>query len=224
MSFLLTFCAFATLVFAEFESNDPQCDEVPDAPIADIDVLSFVEGTTDTKLRIAKAFDDSFHFWGAVRLINHGISYHQIVDILNNIALFFDEPLDFKMNFAKNSSISEYQGGFVPIGDETVGAYKGEAKHPDLVESFHLFSNWADALSVQKGHPFIPKDLPHHFDNIIPKYWSESRQLVYNVNWLASVALGFDIEHNIFEENMTSHSMMSIRLSNYPSLNDEELK
>eukprot|EP01084_Bolivina_argentea_P300502 518172_1 len=97
---------------------------------------------------------------------------------------------------------------------------------PDPVESLHIAANWANKLEMQKGNTFRPKTsaLPSYLGDIMPTYWQKTRQLVYNVHWIASMALGFDVSQNIFEQNMTAHSLIDIRLSNYPSLDMDNNK
>eukprot|EP01084_Bolivina_argentea_P300504 518176_1 len=218
-------CTFliGILVNGDVENSKPECDEIPEADLTEIDVLSFVEGSIHTKLAIAKRFDDAFHSLGAVRLINHGISYESIIEILNKTAEFFDESDDFKMKLVNTKNIMNLSDfyGFVPIGDETVGSYKtGQEMKADHVESFHIASNWANKLEMQKGNAFKPKvsALPSYLGDIMPTYWQKTRQLIYNIHWIASMALGFDVSDNIFEQNMSAHSLLDIRLSNYPAL------
>eukprot|EP01084_Bolivina_argentea_P300503 518175_1 len=155
MSLFACTVLIAIFVNGDVENSKPECDEIHEADLTEIDVLSFVEGSIHTKLAIAKRFDDAFHSLGAVRLINHGISYESIIEILNKTAQFFDESQDFKMKLVNKkitTNPSDFYG-FVPIGDETVGSYKSaEEMTPDPVESLHIAANWANKLEMQKGN------------------------------------------------------------------------
>eukprot|EP01084_Bolivina_argentea_P024661 45922_1 len=209
------------------EVEKSQCNEVQDAEITEIDVLSFVESSIDKKMEIAKQFDEAFHSLGAVRLVNHGIPYESVMNMLDKTKRFFDESEEYKMKWKKTGSNCH---GFVPVGGETVGDYKGSNGSgnwkPDPVESFHVCANWGNKLDMQKGYPFKPKlnELPLYLADIMPMYWEKTRQLAYNLHWIASMALGFDVKDNIFEQNMTANSLLDIRLSNYPSINTDNME
>eukprot|EP00483_Globobulimina_turgida_P003240 UN03245 len=211
------------LIFVNGDVDQSHCDDIPEAYLTEIDVLSFIEGSIDTKLQIAKQFDDAFHTLGAVRIINHGIPHELMVELLNKTAEFFDESLDLKMKFENKINASNILDwyGFIPVGDEAVDSYKSDQDtnlefKPDAVESLHIASNYPDTLEMQKGNAFrpTPNELPSYLGDIMSMYWQQTRQLIFNIHWIASMALGFDITQNIFEPNMTSNSFIDIRFAN----------
>eukprot|EP01084_Bolivina_argentea_P122337 216787_1 len=189
--------------------------DIADIPV--VDVGAFVYGTNEQKLEIAKQFDTGFHLFGAVRCINYSIPIRLLEDLFSGSDAFYKKDLDYKLQYKYGNT--QAAPGYNPFGTEITGNIYEASHNLDLVEGFYIFANWDNLtyLDMQAGNIYNPSfnKLPSEFRTFLPEYWMFMREFTKNIHWIATVALGFGINENIFEQNMTENSLMAVRLSHY---------
>eukprot|EP01084_Bolivina_argentea_P277501 473768_1 len=187
--------------------------------ITQISILSFMDGSSKTKQITLEQFDDAFHKFGFVQLVDHNIPPSLSQNLFDNGYKFFSEPTQVKMQHYYGKIGSE---GYQPLGAQNVNGYSDYNDSDNLnlfdsLESFNIYSNYKSMVEMQSGQVTMPSftNIPQQFSNAnIQLYWSLIRHLLQNVHSIASQSLGFEQNNNVFEKNMSS-GHMHIRLANY---------
>jgi len=179
-----------------------------------VDFSGMIDGTAESKRRVAAAIRDACTNVGFFYLSNHGVPQEQISSVFAQCPRFFDLPLDRKMQWhVKRSS---HLVGYVAMRDENANPLMSTG---DFHEAFDFI-----AEDVQRGSDFLegdfrkignqwPQGLPG-FREAMTEYSVAMRRLSRLL--FAAFALALDLPEDYFSP-MSSRPMMLIRILSYPS-------
>lgn len=170
---------------------------------------------------ISKKIHDACIEHGFFYIKNHGIDIQLQNSLEKLAALFFDLPLEKKMEISMKKGGKAWRGYF-PLLDELT------SNKPDLKEGIYFGEELAD------NHPKVIEGVPMHGKNLFPNQPPELRNIVLNYmdemtnlghRMMQSISLSLGLDKNYFKQNYTDNPFVLFRIFHYPpSATDVEQK
>jgi isopenicillin N synthase-like dioxygenase len=109
-----------------------------------IDIADFDSGLADKRSAVISQWRDALDSSGFVTICGHGIPEPLMADIYQAACVFFEQPLERKLECTMQAAEQHGAAGYIPSLAESVGRTNGGTSAPDIVESLS-FSNVANA-------------------------------------------------------------------------------
>jgi len=198
------------------------CEEVSDrgsiVPI--IDIAPLVSGDAGGKERVAKEIGDACENIGFFVVVNHGIPKEVITNAWDNVALFFDQPIEEKMAMATDDE-AKYPYGYSALGGEILSKGK-EAEHGreqvtpksagDVKEMFAIGPKDERSGMPERRLPLVPDGLAAAFD----AYYEHANDMARKL--LSAFAIALKLDEDWFESKLDRH-ISALRSIDYPDQN-----
>ena len=192
-----------------------------DFPI--VDISSYTSDSMNSKQSLARTVDEVCRQTGFLAVVEHGVP-SEITDAAWQAArLFFDLPLDKKLEV--RMPYNGYPYGYAPLEAEMLAVSLGKETPPDLKESFSigplrrpprpLFSAGDDQESAFR---YAPNQWPREPAELRPAwstYYKEMEKLAATI--MRIFALALDLPENFFADKIDQHTS-AMRALNYPDL------
>ena len=185
-----------------------------------ISLAGYKSMAMEAKAAISRKIDIALKSSGFFICVDHGVP-EQVTTAVASIAnLFFDLPLNEKME--NESRVSGSPRGYIPYGLETLSVTDGRMAPPDVKEGYGIGPNWVDNLSPEeKLNPLTPKTYTENlwpvgnleFKEKILRYYGEMENLTNKLMELFAISMGLD--PSFLVEKFTRHNS-TLRLLHYP--------
>jgi len=183
-------------------------------PIIDLAGFLSLNATQDTKVAVAKEWDTALKTYGFAAIINHGVPNETQADIFNAALSFFRLSHDEKLLARSGQAYGGGNGGYIPMGVESVSRTLGQKAPPDLVENFVYLASTLDAYSDTVDGPAASMHAPAR------AYWASLSELVGHLHELSAISLGLPEKH-FFSKFYEPDPKFALRLAYYPPINDD---
>ena len=191
---------------------------MPATSLPVIDIGAMFGGSPKERRELAREVHVACRQTGFFYIANHHVPREMITDQFRWAKLFFDLPLDEKLDIAMKKSPTA--AGYEPLGAQRLDSQDASAEvaPPDIKETFYCGMELADdhPWAVRRirnfGHNQWPAALPGFRVQMIA-YWRAMAELGNRV--LALLALSLDLPEDWFVPNF-DYPTASVRLIKYP--------
>jgi len=183
-------------------------------PIIDLAGFLAPNATQDSKMKVAKQWDAALKTFGFAAIVNHGVANETRADIFSAALNFFRLPHDEKLRARLSQAYGGGNGGYIPMGVESVSRTLGKKAPPDLVENFVYLSSTLGASSGTVDGPAASMHAPAR------AYWASLSELVSHLHELSALSLGLPETH-FFHKFYEPDPNFFLRLAYYPPIDDD---
>ena len=177
-------------------------------PIIDLESISAVD--PDATGSTAREIDQALSSVGFMAIVNHGVTDEIIAAAWQSARLFFDLPLEQKMQV--HSDDPDYPYGYAPMADEALG----EDSRPDPKESFNLGPPPRPEVEAAGGYRLAERlwpASPASFEASWLAYYEAMDSLAGRLMQLFAIGLGLEVD--FFDDKIDRH-LSALRSLNYP--------
>jgi isopenicillin N synthase-like dioxygenase len=188
-----------------------------DSAIPFVDLGDFIDGTAESRRRIAAEVDEICRSIGFLVIENHGVPPAVIEEAWMMAKAFFDLPLEQKLSVrARDAGCPR---GYFPLEAETLAKTRGTRTLPDRKECFS-----SGPLSPPPGHapdenfdffygPNLWPTEPGGFHDAWVCYYREMEALGARIMEMLALALNLDSD---YFSGFHAHHLSALRALNYP--------
>ncbi len=192
--------------------GNPRSSEGSAVAIPVIDIAGFDSGQVDRRAAVISQWRDALDSIGFVTIRGHGIPEQLTADIHRAACVFFEQPLERKLQYAVRNAEQRGAVGYIPSLAESVGRTTDGLSAPDIVESLS-FSNVASAAGGGRSAAPMSPDLPAELRTCVEAYANFAYVLGLRLMRLSAQALGLAADHF---DSLYSPMQHKLRLAYYP--------
>ncbi|KAH9309200.1 hypothetical protein KI387_037111 [Taxus chinensis] len=184
-------------------------DHGPQLPV--IDFAGWHSGDAEERKKIMREIAEASQEWGAMQLLNHGISQSLIARLQAAGKAFFDLPIKDKEKYANDSG----SGKILGYGSKLANNASGQLEWEDYY--FHIL--WPEhKRDVANTWPGYPSD----YEEVTVAYGREIRKLTAQI--LGALSLELGLEEGRMERVLGGEELlMELKINYYPRCPQPEL-
>jgi len=201
-----------TTKIGSVKRGDPRSSEGSAVAIPVIDIAGFDSSRVDRRAAVISQWRDALDSIGFVTIRGHGIPEQLMADIHRAACIFFEQPLERKLQYAVHNAEQRGAVGYIPSLAESVGRTTDGLSAPDIVESLS-FSDVASAAGGGGSAASMSPDLPADLCACVEAYANFAYALGLRLMRLSAQALGLAAD---YFDSLYSPMQHKLRLAYYP--------